>query len=86
LFIVIIGYAIDRNFLDEISYEIVDWLRNEESKYQADLLAREVQSYVHQPTSLPNAALTEGAAGGKKEKGATGKSPANRIFLIQLSK
>ncbi|CAF4384534.1 unnamed protein product [Rotaria sp. Silwood2] len=65
-----------RNFLDEISYEIVDWLRNEEAKYQADILAHEVQTYVRQTTPTPDtlkgaAVAIEGA--GKKGKAATGK-------------
>ena len=44
------NHLFNRNFLDEISYEIVDWLRDEEAKYQADLLAQEVQIYVRQST------------------------------------
>lgn len=66
-----------RNFLDEISYEIVDWLRDEEAKYQADILAKEVQAYAREPTPTLDtikaaAAAIEGA--GKKGKGAAGKS------------
>ncbi|CAF0831903.1 unnamed protein product [Rotaria sp. Silwood1] len=65
-----------RNFLDEISYEIVDWLRDEEAKYQADILAQEVRTYVRQTTPTPDtlktaAATIEGA--GKKGKAAAGK-------------
>ncbi|CAF0734574.1 unnamed protein product [Rotaria sordida] len=65
-----------RNFLDEISYEIVDWLRDEEAKYQADILAQEVQTYVRQTTPTPDtlkAATTAIEGAGKKGKAATGK-------------
>jgi hypothetical protein len=65
-----------RNFLDEISYEIVDWLRDEEAKYQADLLAQEVQTYAQQATPALDTIKAAAAAietGGKKGKGATGK-------------
>ena len=68
-----------RNFLDEISYEIVDWLRDEEAKYQAEQLAQEVQVYVRQASPQPEpakGAATDGAA--KKGKGATGKSESKR--------
>ncbi len=67
----------NRNFLDEISYEIVDWLRDEEAKYQAELLAQEVQIYARQATPTLDSIKAAAAAvegGGKKGKGATGKS------------
>ena len=67
----------NRNFLDEISYEIVDWLRDEDAKYQADLLAREVKTYARQttpPLDTVKAAAAAIEGGGKKGKGATGKS------------
>ena len=75
----------DRNFLDEISYEIVDWLRDEEAKYQADLLAKEVQAYAREPTPTLDtikaaAAAIEGA--GKKGKGAAGKSNVQQFSLL----
>jgi hypothetical protein len=57
-------------------------LRDEEFKYQAEQLAREVQLYVRQAT--PAASSTTPPEGGaKKEKGATGKSNANGISLNQ---
>jgi hypothetical protein len=67
----------DRNFLDEFSYEIVDWLRDEEAKYQADLLADEVQKYVRQSSTSPDSARGAATAiegGVKKRKGSPGKS------------
>ncbi|CAF1080181.1 unnamed protein product [Adineta steineri] len=66
-----------RNFLDEISYEIVDWLRDEEAKYQADVLAQEVQTFIRELTPTPDA--IKDAKGGKKGKGAAGKkTPPSR--------
>jgi hypothetical protein len=78
---------LDRNFLDEISYEIVDWLRDEEAKYQADLLAQEVQTYAQQATPALDtikAAAAAIEAGGKKGKGATGKSIVEIFFSYFL--
>ncbi|CAM4745848.1 unnamed protein product [Rotaria magnacalcarata] len=62
-----------RNFLDEISYEIVDWLRDEEAKYQADILAQEVKTFARQTTPTPDAIKTALEATVKKGKGAAGK-------------
>ena len=75
----------NRNFLDEISYEIVDWLRDEEAKYQAELLAKEVQAYAREPTPTLDtmkaaAAAIEGT--GKKGKGAAGKSKIDCRSLL----
>jgi hypothetical protein len=74
----------NRNFLDEISYEIVDWLRDEEAKYQADVLAREVQIYASQTTpaldTIKAAAAAAVEGGGKKGKGATGKSTVKNFY------
>lgn len=61
-----------RNFLDEISYEIVDWLRDEEANYHADVLAKEVQTYVRETTPVPDAGKP--AAGAGKQGKAAGKS------------
>ncbi len=75
----------NRNFLDEISYEIVDWLRDEEAKYQADILAREVQTYAREATPTFDAIKAAAAAiegGGKKGKGATGKSIFKNLLNI----
>ncbi|UJR27796.1 hypothetical protein I4U23_009067 [Adineta vaga] len=72
-----------RNFLDEISYEIVDWLRDEEAKYQADVLAQEVQTYVRQTTPTPDA--TKGAGAGKKGKAAGKKTPPARSRSTSVS-
>ena len=74
---------LNRNFLDEISYEVVDWLRDEEAKYQADLLAQEVQTYARQATpglETIKAAAAAIEAGGKKGKGAAGKSIIEIFF------
>lgn len=78
----ILNDLFNRNFLDEISYEIVDWLRDEEAKYQADILAREVQTYVREATPPLDAikAAVEGA--GKKAKAATGKSIFKNLIKI----
>ncbi|CAF4641723.1 unnamed protein product [Rotaria socialis] len=62
-----------RNFLDEISYEIVDWLRDEEAKYQADILAQEVKTFARQTTPTPDAIKAALEATAKKGKGAAGK-------------
>ncbi len=76
-------FLLNRNFLDEISYEVVDWLRDEEAKYQADLLAQEVQTYARQATpglETIKAAAAAIEAGGKKGKGAAGKSIVEIFF------
>jgi hypothetical protein len=80
-------FLLNRNFLDEISYEIVDWLRDEEAKYQADLLAQEVQTYARQATSALDTIKAAAAvieAGGKKGKEASGKSIIEIFFKYFL--
>lgn len=67
--------------MDEISNEIVDWLRDEEAKYQAEVLANEVQVYAREASPQPET-LKVPEAGGKKAKGATGKSTSERFILI----
>ncbi|CAF0822833.1 unnamed protein product [Adineta ricciae] len=73
-----------RNFLDEISYEIVDWLRDEEAKYHADVLAKEVQTYVRETTPTPDAGKPAAGAG-KKGKGAGKKTPPARSRSTSVS-
>lgn len=73
----------DRNFLDEISYEVVDWLRDEEAKYQADILAKEVRSYASESVPSPDAIKAALEASAKKGK-AGGKSMF-KIYHIKPS-
>lgn len=74
-----------RNFLDEISYEIVDWLRDEEAKYQAHLLAQEVQVYLRQSSPMPETAPAR-VTTPKKGKAAAGKSQNRTISFEILTK
>ncbi|CAF0871920.1 unnamed protein product, partial [Didymodactylos carnosus] len=64
-----------RNFLDEISYEIVDWLRDEEAKYQAELLAKEVQTYLRQASGASNVTAAEKKVASAVKK--TSRSPSD---------
>ena len=81
----------DRNFLDEISCEIVDWLRDEEAKYQSELVIQTVQDHSRHASPQSDQERTPIASAidvaHKKPKGAAAKGNHffDRAHLVVLT-